>query len=210
MKRLLFLLLLMAPLCAKKGDIFVVIEPPKAIKDDIASIQKQLKKSWSSNEITFHKPDELHITVQFIGNKKIISGKNYSKVLKAVEDAAKWLKKKDPTFGLTKDKIAGATFKVWPSHSVFVFPRSNTMTELAKKIRSNLEASKVPYDSSRMDFPDKMHISIARFDKKSKPEMPKGKFKLSKNSFPVRKISLKKSVYEKNKRYETPVSYKIS
>ena len=198
---------------AKKRDIFVAIMPQKKIQQDVEQIQKALSKSWSKHKksVNFQNPHDLHITLQMIGNvsdpknKHYISQGDLEKVIKAVENAATRLRKKDPKFHLTEDKIGGAEFQVKSDHARFVIKRSNRLTNLVNTIRENLE--KVPYKKERMDFPDNGHMTIARL--KGKLPSPKG-LSLKNQDFPVNKLVILQSVYEEERRYKPIAEFTIS
>jgi len=131
-----------------KYRIFIAINLPAEIKEELLSYQKKLKNL----NVRWTRFDNLHITLAFIG---YISEEEIEKILKAIQ---KTVSKFSP-FLIELNRIClGPT----PERPRMVWAKGKTSRDLInldKKLREELSKAKINFDRK---YPLKVHITLAR------------------------------------------------
>jgi len=134
--------------------LFVAIEIPVSLSDDIALVQKRMKES--SAQMTFVSPSLMHITLKFIGEVDERSVHSFSSALSTVSHAPFSLSTKGIEFN-NKRQPRVAWLRM---HTV------SALLELVEKVEQVLVPLGIEKESRRYH----PHITIARI-KQASPEL---------------------------------------
>lgn len=139
---------------------FIAIELPKQVKDELSSIQKNLRNSGA--DVKWVEPENIHFTLKFLGNTEKTK-------IKDITDALNEIAKKIKSFSMNLTEI-GAFPRISYPRVIWVGIKegANTVSELAKTVEGKLNKLGFPKE----DRPFSAHITIGRV------RSPKGKEKL--------------------------------
>lgn len=131
-----------------KKRIFIAINLPDSIKEELLSYQKKLKNL----NVRWARSDNLHITLAFIG---YVSEEEIEKILKATQETAS----KFSPFLIELNRIClGPT----PERARMIWAEgeaSKDLINLDKKLKEELSKEKINFDGK---YPLKVHITLAR------------------------------------------------
>lgn len=133
--------------------IFLAINLPNEIKDFLKNYQEEFREIPAK----WVKPENLHITLLFLGNIK-------ADFLPKIFQICETLSKKFQKFHIELEKIDFFPKNTFPPQMIWVFvKKSETLDLLQKSLREELIKNHVPFhDEEREFFP---HITLARIKK---------------------------------------------
>jgi len=165
---------------------FIAIDLPQEIKTSLAKLQDQLKQSYA--DVKWVKPDNIHLTLKFLGE---VDETKLESVIQETEAVAK----NNPGFKIQIESL-GSFPKIDFPRVVWVGVKQGSAE--TKKIAKELESSLEKIGFAKEDRPFSSHITIGR-TRSSKnqrtlsDELKKLEDKFTAGEFMAEKITLYKS-----------------
>lgn len=133
--------------------IFIAINLPKELKEFLHDYQKEI----SEIPARWVKPENLHITLLFLGS---IKTENLPKIFEAVNSVANSFSK----FKIELEKISFFPPKSFPPRMVWVFvKKSEILEKLQKELEKKMIKFQIPFQKEEKEFTP--HITLARIKK---------------------------------------------
>jgi len=143
----------------KKFRAFFAIDLPKELKQEMVNVIKLLQKKNPGKNIVWTKPENLHITLKFLGNVLPLQCEQF---LPAVEDTISQIQK----FTLKLEKISLFPSKRSPRVIALLPSPMERLVALACKIEEQV----VRYGLQAETRAFKPHLTLARIKQKGKNE----------------------------------------
>jgi len=157
---------------------------------EVNNIYREVKKKLFNNKIRWTKPENMHITLKFLGSTPAEKVKN---IVEVMGNVAKDYKEIEMNF--SRVGLFGSSYK--PRVIWLGFKENLVLTELAENLKRKLEPIGFPYD--RQNFVP--HLTLGRINKiESKSyfqSVLNGYKKLDLQAFQIKKIYLFESILQK-------------
>ncbi len=170
--------------------IFIAINLPEEIKNKLSSFQAK----WPELPTRWVKPENLHITLAFLG---YLSDEELGEVLKISKEVAQ----RHAPFSINLVKICYGPPKKMPPRMIWIEgEKSKDLASLKDDLEKSLICSKIPFELEEREF--KPHITLGRirqweFRQIEPEERPLVEEEISLN-FPVESIEIMESQLKRN------------
>jgi len=140
--------------------LFVAIESPEAIKEQIAKVQGELKRIIPEAKVSWTKPEQLHLTLKFLGN---VDATQVDALHEALRAACK-------DFGPLRLAAQGiGAFRDWQRPRV-VWAGVNDDQDRLTKLQQLIEVAVSPFTKEEPEGQFTGHVTLARVKWISRPE----------------------------------------
>lgn len=133
--------------------IFIAINLPKELKETL----KEYQKNFRELPAKWVRPENLHITLLFLGNVK-------TEILPKVFETTKSVSENFSKFKVELEKIDFVPPNTFPPRMIWVFiKKSETLLKLQKLLSKKLLFHQIPFQKEEREFTP--HVTLARIKK---------------------------------------------